>query len=220
MSENNGTATTANTPPTDDTANRLDGFSASPAPADDDGLGEFERLRLSQDFAATANVKQVITRVTVGKPPKTAFVRVRSGEEWSFETMVYEDKEASETFIVDPTVAIELGELARPATLRLAIARRSPQPFLWRCYLPGADGRGNAWHESLIEASRIAESRWVRVVASMADGMYLTYEAAADLSDPEWPADLSMGDYLKLAFRDKFINSEDHPVLCRLRGEA
>ncbi|WP_417385644.1 hypothetical protein [Gimesia sp.] len=147
-------------------------------------------------------------------------MRVRPGENWSFQTMVYEDEESRETYLVYPGPAHELGDLCRPAVLRLAIARRSPQPFLWRCFLPGPDGRTNAWHQSLIEASRLAEDNWVRVVASMPDGMYLTYEATAELSAPEWPAELGMSDYLELAFRDKMIRDLDHPLMKRLRGDV
>ena len=41
----------------------------------------------------------------------------------------------------------------------------------------------------------------------------------AELAEPAWPAK-TFGDLLKVAFRDRFIDSIDHPVLKRLRGEA
>ena len=52
----------------------------------------------------------------------------------------------------------------------------------------------------------------------MPAGMYDTFEATGELSDPEWP-DLSLPEILKLCFRDRFIQDIDHPVLKTLRGE-
>ena len=69
-----------------------------------------------------------------------------------------------------------------------------------------------------MEAARLAETKWVRVASNMAAGMYDTFEATGELPDPEWP-ELSFGEILRLAYRDRFINSADHPVLQALRGE-
>jgi hypothetical protein len=38
-----------------------------------------------------------------------------------------------------------------------------------------------------------------------------------DLPDPEWP-EVSFQEILKIAFKDKIIQSIDHPVIQRLRG--
>ena len=52
----------------------------------------------------------------------------------------------------------------------------------------------------------------------MSLGAYDVYEERAELSEPEWP-NLSFHEILKVAFKDHFINSLDHPVLRRLRGD-
>ena len=44
-------------------------------------------------------------------------------------------------------------------------------------------------------------------------------EAAADLAAPEWP-DLTFAEILRLAFKQRVIDSYDHPFLKQLRGEA
>ena len=39
------------------------------------------------------------------------------------------------------------------------------------------------------------------------------------IPDPEWP-DLSLGEILKIAFRDYYIDTPDHAVIKRLRGQV
>ncbi len=45
------------------------------------------------------------------------------------------------------------------------------------------------------------------------------FEAMGDLPGPTWP-DVSFRDLLAIAFKGKRIDTLDHPVLRRLRGEA
>ena len=65
----------------------------------------------------------------------------------------------------------------------------------------------------------MAQSGWVRVAANMSLGAYDVFQTTANLPDPEWP-EVAFEQLLKIGFKGKFINSLDHPVLQRLRGEA
>ena len=65
----------------------------------------------------------------------------------------------------------------------------------------------------------MATKGWVRVTANMSLSAYEVFEAQAQLSELEWPA-VTMGELLRIAFKDRYILSLDHPVLRRLRGEA
>jgi hypothetical protein len=58
---------------------------------------------------------------------------------------------------------------------------------------------------------------WVRIVPNMSLGGYELYIASAALPEPEWP-DLKLSELLRIAFKDKFIRSPDHPVVEKLRG--
>jgi hypothetical protein len=184
-----------------------------------DPLADLGRLRLSQDFAGMSGVTPVLTTIAVRKPTRHEFVRVRRGEEWRFETGAFIEQQSRETYLVEPRLWSSLPGEIRPIVLLVVIGRDSPVPYLWPCVLPGTDGRPNRWHESALEAARLAEERWVRVVADMTAGCYVPYVAQSDLPDPEWP-DQSMDDLLRLAFHDRFIGELDHPVLRRLRGEV
>jgi hypothetical protein len=91
---------------------------------------------------------------------------------------------------------------------------------LWPCRLPDADGRGNSWHESLIEAAELAKTKWIKVAANQHLGAYQVYEAAGGLPEPEWPEN-SLAQLLKLAFANgHVVDSEDHPLVRRLTGQS
>ena len=62
-------------------------------------------------------------------------------------------------------------------------------------------------------------SDWLFVRADMALGAYTMHIATATIPEPVWPTE-SLKELLKIAFRDRLIESVDHPVLKRLRGES
>lgn len=177
-----------------------------------------ESLRLDQDFASSLGVKRVLTVVRARKPNRQEFVRVRPGPEWRLETAAFEDKAQRETYLVDKCLWSDLSGEIQPVVLFLAINRQA-DVFLWPCKLPGSDGRTNSWLDSALAAAQLAERVWVRLASNMSAGLYDTYEASGELSDPEWPA-LSMTEILRLCFRDRYIKSLDHPVIRQLRGEV
>ena len=175
-------------------------------------------LRLSQDFAATAGVKKLLTRVPVRKPTRQEFVRVHPGEDYRLTTTALELKEDRDTYLVAPLMREDLLSEAVPVTLFLAINRQRVI-FLWPCRLPGPDGRSNPWHTSALEAAEHATKAWVRVESDMSLGSYALFEAVGDLPDPDWP-DLTPTEILRIAFKDKYIDSPEHPVVKRLRGHT
>ena len=197
------------------------GSNTPPEPKSDDPFdpANLSKLRMSQDFASMAQVKPAITTLAVRKPHKHEFVRVRVGSEWRFETGCFVDKENREVYLVSPPLWPAMPGDVTATCLCLTITRNSPVPFLWPLVLPDSE-RPNRWHESAIEAARLAEGDWLRVVADMAAGQYVPYVAAANLPEPEWPEELTMGECLRLAFKDRFVKDTSHPVLKRLRGEV
>jgi hypothetical protein len=51
----------------------------------------------------------------------------------------------------------------------------------------------------------------------MSLGAYRIYEAEGQLSAPVWP-DKTLPELLKLGFKDRVVDSAEHPVVKRLRG--
>ena len=179
---------------------------------------DLDKLRLSQDFAATLGVKKALLTVPVRKPGRQDFFRVHPDVDWRLETVILELKEERETYLVDQSLWGQLpGELI-PKVLYTAMNRQGVL-MLWPIRLPGEDGRHDEWNRSALEAAEMAQKEWIRMVANMSLGAYEVYRAVADIPDPEWP-DTTFQEVLRIAFKDRFIRSIDHPVLRRLRGES
>jgi hypothetical protein len=175
-----------------------------------------ESLRISTEYGKQFAVKKMLTTIRVGKPNKSSFIMVRSGENWEFLAYIYDNKEVGETYLLTPEVAINFPDIVRPVRLHLAVDRRE-NPIIIPVQLPGEDGRRNLWHESLTQAIERAKQQWVRIVANMSAGGYDVLVAQADLAGPVWP-EQSMTELIEIAFRGKIISSLDHPVLRELMG--
>ena len=141
-------------------------------------------LRISQDFAASAGVEQVLATIPVRKPNRQDFVRVCPSEDYQITTVIIELKEERESYIVAPNLRGELVGEVIPVTLFLAINRQGVI-FFWPCKLPDSSGRVNAWHDSALEAAHLARDQWIRVSANMSLGAYQIFRATAELSNPE-----------------------------------
>lgn len=178
------------------------------------------RPRLSQNMTAALGVKKHLTTVPVRKPSKEWFVRCHPDPTYRLETCVVDLKEDSETYLVDPDLWDYLaGESTFSPRLLITAINKQGTVFIWPIRLPGADGRHDDWSKSSLEAANIGTRGWVRVQANMSLGAYEVYEATGNLGDPQWPT-LTLNELLRIAFKDRFIDTLDHPVLERLRGEA
>jgi hypothetical protein len=113
-------------------------------------------------------------------------------------------------------------ELAAEATFRpkllVTAMNRQGVAFLWDLNLPREDGRVDEWTRTALEAVDKATQSWVRVTPNMGLGAYDVYEASGQLGEPAWPV-LSLRELLSIAFKSRFIDNQDHPVLRKLRGE-
>jgi hypothetical protein len=177
-------------------------------------------LRLSQDFAAGLGVKKALLTVPARKPERTWFVRVHPSEDYRLQTAALELKDERELYLVAPALWPELStEVAlSPRALFTAINRQG-NLFLWTLRLPGADGKFDDWGRSALEAAQMAQEHWVRVTSNTNLGAYEVYQATGDLPEPVWPEE-PFGKLLEVAFKGRYIDSLDHPVLRRLRGEV
>jgi hypothetical protein len=182
---------------------------------------DLARLRLSQDFLAAAGVKKILTTVPVRKPSKEWFIRIHADPAYRLETYVIELKEDNEVYLVDPPLWADLVSESTfsPRALFTAMSRQNVL-FLWPVRLPGADGRLDEWNRSALEAASLAQKAWLRVQANKSLGAYETFGAAAAWGEPDWAAVPPLKELLKIAFRDRFIDRREHPVLRRLNGEA
>jgi hypothetical protein len=178
-----------------------------------------DSLRIVDDDETVRPERQP-RRVLVRKPPKSEYVRVHPDPAYTIHTGVIELKDDRATYLVAPSLRAELEEEATYSRQLLHTAiTRGGDLFLWPVRLPGPDGRDNDWNRSALEAAVIAREKWVRVLANLKFGVYDIYVAHGRLSEPQWP-DRNITDILRIAFKDFYIDTLDHMILRRLRGEA
>lgn len=194
----------------------------TPPPARPESPDPFdpESLRLGTDYSEGLGVRKVISTIPNRKPNKSEWFRVRPGEDWRVQTAVLELEKGVErsTYLVAQSLWADLSGEITPAML-LTCVNRAGDLFLWRVKLPGPDSRSNTWTDSALQIAKAAETTWCRMVSDMNNGIYTHFEPRHDLPDPKWPS-ISFREIIRIAFRDRMIESLDHPVLRELRGDA
>jgi hypothetical protein len=180
---------------------------------------DLDKLRVSQNFADAIGVKRALLTMPVRKPDRQWFIRVHPDESYRLPVLILELRDEREHYLLNPSLGPSLINEVVPVQLFTAVNRQGV-PFLWPVRLPQQErGRRSEWNSSAIAAANLAMSRWVRVVANMGLGAYEVFSAEGALDEPEWP-DLAFKELLTIAFKHRFIDSLDHDVLRRLRGEA
>jgi hypothetical protein len=177
-------------------------------------------LRLDQSFSADAcGVKKLLNVVPVRKPGKQDFIRVHPDPAYRLgPAAILELKDDREIYLVTPQMTTELPGEFTMATLFTTITRQGVLS-VWPVRLPDPAGRTNEWHRSAAEAAELAKDKWLRISANMSLGAYDTFVAIGDLPEPVWP-DLAFAEILRIAFRDRLVDRNDHPLIARLRGES
>ena len=181
---------------------------------DSEELIDLEAIRMSQSFGAQSEVRKLLTTVPVRKPNRTQFCRTHADYRLDVHLLKY--GEADDSYIVTKGVLAEVLQLAKAYRLVLAVDRLGTS-FIWPLALPDPE-RPNAWHLSAMEADNAAQQHWVRVQSNQALGAYEVYEAQGELTDPVWPEE-SWQKLVHVAFKGKIIDTHDHIVLQKLRGE-
>jgi hypothetical protein len=177
---------------------------------------DLAKLRVSQNFLETTNVKKLLTTIPVRKPGPQDFVRVHVSTKYRDLMAILELKEDRESYLVNLTAVPELQTECYIATLFTAITR-SGVLFLWPVRVPASNGRANNWHLSAALAAEQAMKNWIRMRANMSLGAYEIFLAESEIPDPEWPT-FSFQELYQIAFRDRLVDRPDHPVIKRLRG--
>jgi hypothetical protein len=178
---------------------------------------DLKNLRISQEFAKQVEVKRVLASIPVRKPDRQWFVRVHPAADMALTTMLLESSDDRAFYLVSRDLWETLGMELRRATLFLAVTSTG-NVFLWPVKLPTTDGRQDSWSRSALEAVARAQTSWLRVTANLSLGEYEIYEARSCPTDPVFP-DLSLPEILRIAFKDRHIDSMSHTAVRKLTGE-
>jgi hypothetical protein len=175
------------------------------------------RFALPADYALEASKKRLV-RVSVRRPHRSWWWWTHPNYVLRVATLTEERGAQKEVYLVSPELVSELGGDVVRATLHGAINRQGTF-FIICVRLPGPDNRLDPWTESLREALVIAQNEPVRTSANDDDDAYEVRTTPVTVERPPWPAE-SWEQLLDVAFRGRVIESMDHPVVRRLRGEV
>lgn len=166
-------------------------------------------------------VERVLLTVPVRKPGRNEFFRVHSSPDYVVDSLVLETEDGLDRTVywIAPSLWGELCATGDAVSVRLftCISKRGGTVFLWPAKLPREEGAGRRWHVSGLEISEIAKRQWVKMKGDRDLGAYVPYVAGGNLGGPTWP-DKTYDELVKIAFKDRVIDSLDHDVLRRLRG--
>lgn len=157
--------------------------------------------------------------IPVRKPRRNEFFQTHPDPDMWLPTTVFVDRDdRNETYFVPPQMrGALLGEAK--AVLLLPTVTTQRVLMIWPVSLPMDDGRRNDWFETAQQAAEIAKTGWVRMPADMSLGAYRVYTAEGELPAPQWP-EMALNAMLEIAFKDRVVDREDHPLVRRLRGLA
>ncbi|MBV8095531.1 MAG: hypothetical protein JOY71_23325 [Acetobacteraceae bacterium] len=173
-------------------------------------------LRIELDDPATLGVREELTRVPVSRPGKTDFVRVHPDPEMSIATTLFIDDTERDHYLVAPQMRAALAGLTK-AVLLVTTITRAKVISLWPIALPDESGRRNSWSETAHSAAELAKTAWVRIMPDRALNGYRCYKAEGNLTEIAWP-EKTLSELMTIAFRDRVIDREDHPIIRRVRG--
>ena len=193
-------------------------------PDDDDGKKDEannpfdpKRLRIAGAFSQGPTARRIMTNVPVRKLNRQEWFRVHPDPDMRLDTLLLEVRDERLTYLVAPDIAPAIPGEAVAKTLYATITRQGVV-LLWPVRLPDEQGRLDEWNTVAHQAAQRAETNWIRLAANMGAGTYEVYEAMDQIGEPDWP-DLTFERILEMAFKDRYIDNLDHPVIRRLVGE-
>lgn len=169
----------------------------------------------------------LLTTIRTTKPDNTDFFRIRPGDEWTMEFPIFAPKgktgKGNEKYLVMPEFQQELVERNSLLSVRFYFG------VIWGSNLlfisdvgikPNGEGELNSYHKSRMELYELAKEKWISISANMELGAYTATEAKSKIPDPIWPLKpVNIGEAIEIAFKNNVIDSPDHPILKKLRGE-
>jgi hypothetical protein len=154
------------------------------------------------------------TIIPVRKPSKMQFVRAHSSPDYHINDMpTITDEKTGEIYLISSELDLPVDVANKVDMLSLATAITADGSlFLWFY-----KNTTNSWHESARIAIREATQRWVRVSSDKSSNGYLLEFPLVDPPAPVWP-ELTFTHILEKAFGSRFIESLNHPLVQKLRG--
>ena len=190
---------------------------------DKEGHDPFDPSRyiLSQDYVETGGCSEVLTTLKVKRFSKNTFFRAHPDPAFRVNVgiMMAEEGLDREVYLIDPNLYDKLHEHMLTVTLYLGISRAKVLQLIPVRLPSSTAGAGESWAKSLRLAMDVAMQKWIKIIADRDGGFYRVHVAPGTFAEPEWPEKYaSIRDMLKIAFADRVLSNQDHPVIRRLDG--
>lgn len=185
--------------------------------AEGDIFDDPDALSVDQDYLSQAGIKNEITHIPIAKPHWQKFFRTHPDDSYHRTVNLYSDQINKQDYLVVPKLSFELAEITLRRTLFYIVTRQS-EVMLMPVGVHEPLEEWNSYHATAYKAALMAKTEWVRMKADQSAQMYRISTAPSSLEEPEWP-DLTLSEVLRIAFKDRVIESIEHPVLKALRGE-
>jgi hypothetical protein len=126
-----------------------------------------------------------------------------------------------ETYFIAPeltdSLPPEIQNVVKWSRLYVTMSRRGRITAIWRIKIYD-DGPGLLSTRTALECAEQAKRLWVRIGWQNRIG-YVPFVAQDDFGEPEWTPH-SFTELLDIAFKDKYIDTLEHPVIRDLMGRA
>jgi hypothetical protein len=155
-------------------------------------------------------------RVYVGKPQPARYVRAYRNNEFAHEFGFVYDQTGDQQYLVLPDLIDEIGVDVRMRKL-FTLVDWHGDVWLWPLLTSDGRGRTDPYTRSAHEAIEAAYEEWVRLIVIGGTNKITVMPSADRHIDPTWPADYY--DAIRKGFTGRVIDSLDHPVVRRLRGQ-
>jgi hypothetical protein len=186
---------------------------------EEQGTNPFDpkRVRISRRVGEGLDVRPVLASVAVCRPRRQWFVRVHPDPAMHIESFLLHREQDQQFYLVDRDLAPTLpGETVAMALF--TAVNMSGGVFLWPIRLPDPNGRQHECHVTAHRAAELAQTEWVRISWDQALSNYGVVRARGQVPEPAWP-DADLQKVLSVAFRDRYIDTLDHPVVRQLLGD-
>jgi hypothetical protein len=180
-----------------------------------------ENLKLPQEFLDQTMTTALLTTIPVEKPGDQEFIRVHPDEAYRFvAALITHQDERGARYLIHPSFAPQIGNIKFHLERLYLYTSRQGKLAFWPIKVP-KDNRENTWLESAVAAAEEAMEKWVCISSNQQARMYTVSEALGVFSEPDWPQ-ITQGktvyELLAIAFKERLILGETHPLIQRLRG--
>jgi hypothetical protein len=176
-------------------------------------------LGISTDYAAAISAQASTKPFELRKPNGQEFFRTSPfNHQRLLVGAIADQQEMSKLYVVQPELLDQV-KVRFPKSVRVyeLVLTQSlvGTAFLWG--VPLSEDRGGSWNSSQRDARHKGESRWTNMASGRGQYDVTTIDNSKEVVWDSFPPMIKI---LRQALSDgRLINTMDHPLLCKLRGE-